>query len=109
MRSLYALFTLFYSFIISLITLRVYLIRHGVIDKPDPHRAEEVEHLKSRVDLDNEIEEIKKRQENQVKIDGTILLQFCDILTWCRCCRSLPTLTQRTRSRAAAAATRRMG
>ena len=67
MRSLYALFALFYSFIISLITLRVCL-RHGVIDKPDPHRAEEVEHLKSRVDLDNEIEEIKKRQENQVKL-----------------------------------------
>ena len=67
MRSLYALFALFYSFVISLITLRVYL-RHGVIDKPDPHRAEEVEHLKSRVDLDNEIEEIKKRQENQVKL-----------------------------------------
>ena len=48
--------------------------RHGVIDKPDPHRAEEVEHLKSRVDLDNEIEEIKKRQEQQVimayKIQG---------------------------------------
>ena len=66
MRFLYALFTLYYSFIISLITLRVHL-RHGVIDKPDPHRAEEVEHLKSRVDLDNEIEEIKKRQEQQVK------------------------------------------
>ena len=106
MRFLYALFTLFYSLIISLITLRVYLIRHGVIDKPDPHRAEEVEHLKSRVDLDNEIEEIKKRQENQVQID--VLLQFCDIFTWCRCCRSLPTLTQKTRSRAAVA-TRRMG
>ena len=57
---------LFYSFIISLIILRVCVHRHGVIDKPDPHRAEEVEHLKSRVDLDNEIEEIKKRQEQQV-------------------------------------------
>ena len=67
MRFLYVLFTLYYSSIISLITLRVYL-RHGVIDKPDPHRAEEVEHLKSRVDLDNEIEEIKKRQEQQVKL-----------------------------------------
>ena len=76
MRFLYALFTLFYSFIISLITLRVYLIRHGVIDKPDPHRAEEVEHLKSRVDLDNEIEEIKKRQENQVKF-----ILFCNFVT----------------------------
>ena len=58
---------------IALITLRVHL-RHGVIDKPDPHRAEEVEHLKSRVDLDNEIEEIKKRQEQQVK-----LILKCDI------------------------------
>ena len=67
MRFVWTLFTLFYSFIISLITVRVHLLnRHGVIDKPDPHRAEEVEHLKSRVDLDNEIEEIKKRQEQQV-------------------------------------------
>ena len=66
MRFVCISFLLYYSFIISLITLRVHLPRHGVIDKPDPHRAEEVEHLKSRVDLDNEIEEIKKRQEQQV-------------------------------------------
>ena len=72
MRFLYALFTLYYSFLISLIAIRVYH-RHGVIDKPDPHRAEELEHLKSRVDLDNEIEEIKKRQEQQVRLK----LEFC--------------------------------
>ena len=73
MRFVCISFLLYYSFIISLITLRVHLPRHGVIDKPDPHRAEEVEHLKSRVDLDNEIEEIKKRQEQQVRMACKIL------------------------------------
>ena len=78
MRFFYVLFTLFYTSIIALIALRVYL-RHGVIDKPDPHRAEEVEHLKSRVDLDNEIEEIKKRQEQQVKSMSQF---FCIFVTF---------------------------
>ena len=73
MRFVCISFLLYYSFIISLITLRVHLPRHGVIDKPDPHRAEEVEHLKSRVDLDNEIEEIKKRQEQQVPMTYKIV------------------------------------
>ena len=73
MRFVCILLMVFYSFIISLIILRVHLPRHGVIDKPDPHRAEEVEHLKSRVDLDNEIEEIKKRQEQQVIMAFKIL------------------------------------
>ena len=40
------------------------LLRHGVIDKPG--RAEEQEQLKSRIELDNEIEEIKRRQQQQV-------------------------------------------
>ena len=78
MRFVCISFLLYYSFIISLITLRVHLPRHGVIDKPDPHRAEEVEHLKSRVDLDNEIEEIKKRQEQQVRLMPQL---FCTFVT----------------------------
>ena len=44
----------------------LFLPRHGVIDKPG--RAEEQEQLKSRIELDNEIEEIKRRQQQQVRM-----------------------------------------
>ena len=51
--------------ILFLITLQMFR-RHGVIDKPDPHREDEVEKLKSRVELDDEIEQIRRKQEQQV-------------------------------------------
>jgi len=41
-------------------------IKHGVIDKPDPHLEEQRRQLESRVGLDVEIERIKQRQEQQV-------------------------------------------
>jgi len=41
-------------------------IKHGVIDKPDPHLEEERRQLESRVGLDEEIERIKQKQEKQV-------------------------------------------
>jgi len=41
-------------------------IRHGVIDKPDPHRAEEKAQLDAQIELDEEIKRIRKNQEQQV-------------------------------------------
>ena len=42
------------------------LPRHGVIDKPDPHLLEQRKELGSRVELDQEIERIRQKQEKQV-------------------------------------------
>ena len=40
---------------------------HEVLDKPkNAHRGEEVEKIKYRVKLDNEIEQIRIKQEQQV-------------------------------------------
>eukprot|EP00092_Neocalanus_flemingeri_P032575 GFUD01035431.1.p1 GENE.GFUD01035431.1~~GFUD01035431.1.p1 ORF type:complete len:656 (+),score=150.26 GFUD01035431.1:141-2108(+) len=41
-------------------------IRHGVIDKPDPHKLEEKAHLDAQIELDEEIKRIRKNQEQQV-------------------------------------------
>ena len=41
-------------------------IRHGVIDKPDPHRLEEKAQLDAQIELDEEIKRIRKNQEQQV-------------------------------------------
>lgn len=41
-------------------------IRHGVIDKPDPHKLEEQAHLDAQIELDEEIKKIRKNQEQQV-------------------------------------------
>jgi len=43
-------------------------IRHNVIERPDndPHRNMEVEHLNAQIELDNEIERIRKNQGNGV-------------------------------------------
>ena len=42
------------------------VIRHGVIDKPDPHKAEEKAQLAAQIELDEEIQRIRKNQEKQV-------------------------------------------
>ena len=34
-------------------------LRHGVIDKPDPHRVAELENLNAQIELDQEIERIR--------------------------------------------------
>jgi len=41
-------------------------IRHGVLDKPDPHKLNEQKHLEAQIELDEEIKRIRKNQEQQV-------------------------------------------
>lgn len=41
-------------------------IKHGVLDKPDPHRVAEKENFQAQIELDEEIEKIRKNQETQV-------------------------------------------
>jgi len=41
-------------------------IRHGVIDKPDPHKAAELQNLNAQIELDTEIERIRQNQEKKV-------------------------------------------
>jgi len=41
-------------------------IRHGVLDKPDPHKQEERAVLDAQIELDEEIKKIRKNQEHQV-------------------------------------------
>jgi len=41
-------------------------IRHGVIDKPDPHKVAELENLNAQIELDEEIERIRQNQAKQV-------------------------------------------
>ena len=42
------------------------VIKHGVIDKPDPRKAEEKAQLAAQIELDEEIQRIRKNQEKQV-------------------------------------------
>lgn len=39
---------------------------HGVMDKPDPHKIEDKAKLLAQIELDKQIEEIRKRQQQQV-------------------------------------------
>ena len=39
---------------------------HGVLDKPDPHKVEDKAKLLAQVELDKQIDEIRKRQQQQV-------------------------------------------
>ena len=59
---------------------------HEVLDKPkNAHRGEEVEKIKYRVKLDNEIEQIRIKQEQQVtfkdmRFQFPIFLEFSEVL-----------------------------
>ena len=59
---------------------------HEVQDKPNnAHRGEEVEKIKYRVKLDNEIEQIRIKQEQQVtfkdmRFQFPIFLEFSEVL-----------------------------
>lgn len=51
-------------------------VRHGVIDKPDPHKVAELENLNAQIELDEEIERIRKnQQEKQVLAKPNLDLQ----------------------------------
>jgi len=41
-------------------------IKHGVIDRPDPHQVKELANLNAQIELDEEIERIRSAQEKQV-------------------------------------------
>ena len=59
---------------------------HEVLDKPkNAHRGEEVEKIKYQVKLDNEIEQIRIKQEQQVtfkdmRFQFPIFLEFSEVL-----------------------------
>ncbi len=40
--------------------------RHGVIDRPDPHRVDDKARLQAQIEMDHEIQELRNRQQKQV-------------------------------------------
>ncbi len=41
-------------------------VRHGVLDRPDPHRVDDRARLMAQVDLDRDVEELRRRQQQDV-------------------------------------------
>jgi hypothetical protein len=45
------------------------MVRHGVLDRPDPHRVDDKARLLAQIEMDGEIQELRNRQQQKQVLD----------------------------------------